>query len=382
VRISTLTVQQWIGIALIPSLFYSTALTTACIACFFFLSLFRISGIKSCPWYIWIWTLVWFQALFSGINTEQYEIWKTNVFLKLPFLLMPLAFYVLPRFSKRYIYNIHLWLLLVLWASAVPVLINYYLHQGDFLSKLSMGQAIPTPIHHVLYSMIMSYAILATGYILIKNKEEYQDWRLLIMCGTIGLFIVQHVLAVRTGLLISYISIPVMIWLSMKKKAAVFYCLIIILGAGLVGIKMIPSLKHRVAYMTYDLEQFRSGKGGSYADSERLYSLQSGIKLWQEKPLIGVGIGDLRTEMRAAGIDKLPHSQWVTTMAGSGLIGLMLMSLGLFIPFYKYKGEFKGLLILLYLNLIVCMTLDFVLEHSVIIAFINFFGLMFITSER
>jgi len=86
--------------------------------------------------------------------------------------------------------------------------------------------------------------------------------------------------------------------------------------------------------------------------------------------------------MKMAGIGKYPHSQFMYTLAGAGLVGLLFLCLGLLLPYFYYSGPLKGLVTLLYLNLFICMTIDFVLEHAVIIAFLNLFGLVMLRSEE
>ena len=167
-----------------------------------------------------------------------------------------------------------------------------------------------------------------------------------------------------------------------KNKKAILLATLAIITAGIISVNTVPSLKQKVYYMKYDLEQYRSGHGGAFADSERLYSLNSGLKVWKSSPLLGVGYGDLFSEMKMAGIGKYPHSQFIYTLAASGIIGLLLLCIGLLLPYFHYSGPLKGLLTLFYINLFICMTIDFVLEHAVIVAFLNLFGLMILRSEE
>ncbi|MFT6810847.1 MAG: O-antigen ligase [Saprospiraceae bacterium] len=375
-------VQEWLGILMIPALFYSTAITTFCLGAYLILAIPHFSKVKKWPKSLVAWPLIWLLVLFSGWNNQDSDLWQSNLFLKSPFLFMPFAFAALPKLSRRYIYDLHLWLLVVISITSIPILINYIVNYSAIMQGLSQGQAIYMPIHHVLYSMIMSYAIISNIYILLARKNINKAFRNVITAAVIVLIVIQHILAVRTGIVVLYLSFFILILLLGKKSKDIIISFVMISLIGIASIKLIPSLKQRISYMQYDLEKFQKGEGRNYADSERIYSLQSGIQIWKSSPLLGVGYGDILDEMNMTGINKYPHSQFIFTLTGAGIIGLILLLAGLLIPYFNYKGELKGLLSLLYLNLFVCMTIDFVIEHSVIVAFLNLFGLSMICSEN
>jgi len=374
-------VQEWLGILMIPAFFYSTAITTFCLGAFVLLAILHYRKPKNWSWSLIPWTLIWILVLLSYWNSQDIEIWQNNLFLKSPFLFMPLALSALPKFSARYIYDLHIWLLVVISIAAIPVMINYITNYSVIMAGMSQGQPIPTPIHHVLFSMILSYAIISNSYILLSDKKKFTPYRNLIIGVIIALFVIQHVLAVRTGIVVLYASFIMLLLLLGKKWKHVIITGIVILAIGISSIQFIPSLRQRLAYMKYDLEKFQKGEGHNYADSERIYSMQSGIEIWKSAPVFGVGYGDIIHEMDNTGINVYPHSQFIFTMAGTGILGLALLLTGLLLPYFNYYGEFKGLLSLLYFNLFLCMTIDFVLEHAVIVAFLNLFGLAMISSE-
>ena len=204
-------VQEWIGILLIPALFYSTAITTFCLGAYFILAIPCMSKVKKLPKSLLAWPLIWLLVLFSGWNNQDIDLWQSNLFLKSPFLFLPLALGVLPKLSTRYIYDLHLWLLVVITITATPILVNYIVNYNAIMVGMSQGQAIPMPIHHVLYSMIMSYSIISNVYILLARKDMYQIWRKLIIVAVVILIIIQHILAVRTGIVVLYSSFFILI---------------------------------------------------------------------------------------------------------------------------------------------------------------------------
>lgn len=360
---------------MIPAFFYSTAITTFCLGAYLVLSIPNLSRIKEAPKVLMAWPLIWLLVLISGWNNQDNSLWQNNLFLKSPFLFMPFAFGLLPKLSIRYIHTLHLWLLIVVSISAIPIIFNYASNYTIIMQGMSQGHAIPMPIHHVLYSMIMSYSIVSNIYILITRKHLYVPWRKLIIGAISALILILHILAVRTGILVLYLSLFILIFLLCKTAKDKVIVIILTLVIGISCIQFIPSLNQRISYMKYDLEKFQKGEGRNYADSERIYSIQQGLKIWKSSPIFGVGYGDILDEMKKNSINIYPHSQFIFTLAGAGIIGLILLLSGLLIPYFNYNSELKGLLSLLYFNLFVCMTIDFVLEHSVIVAFFNLFGL-------
>ena len=106
-----------------------------------------------------------------------------------------------------------------------------------------------------------------------------------------------HLLAVRTGLVIVYISVLALLIIRLYKHFAVKELVIastLLIGTAMALIKNIPTLQTRLSYMIYDWEMYREDKGTMYSDSDRIQSLKVGWHLFIQNPLIGVGIGDLR----------------------------------------------------------------------------------------
>jgi O-antigen ligase len=78
-----------------------------------------------------------------------------------------------------------------------------------------------------------------------------------------------------------------------------------------------------------------------------LGSIQAGIELGKESPILGVGIGDIRTKTNdflkkkypeLANLGLLPHNQYVFYFAATGLVGLLLFLFCTIFPFFPNKA--------------------------------------------
>ena len=93
--------------------------------------------------------------------------------------------------------------------------------------------------------------------------------------------------------------------------------------------------------MKYDLQQlFLFQNASGLSDAGRILSIEKGMELFKEHPLTGVGIGDLRVEMKSK-LDAapehprdvlLPHNQFAFVAAGTGIFGLIVFIVAVFLP--------------------------------------------------
>ena len=110
----------------------------------------------------------------------------------------------------------------------------------------------------------------------------------------------------------------------------------------MIAYKTIESFHAKVDYARRDLQMYALGLGKDYSDAERIISFEAGLKIGNKNPLFGVGAGDLKEEIEAyyieQGIDistpKLPHNQFISVYAGTGLVGLVLFCVAFFYPLW------------------------------------------------
>lgn len=312
-------------------------------------------------------------VLIGGLYSSDTGYWLERLRIKLPLLGLPLAFAAAPRLSRRQLSALlYFWVgLLVLTCLGVGV--HYVLHFSEIQEGIKRGQAVPVPTNHVRFSLMMALGVVAAGWLYLQRfsfRYRWEPWLL----GGVGLFLIlfMHLLAVRSGLAVLYATLGFLAlraaWLSRRWQLGAG-ALALLLGLPLLMYLALPSFKAKVGYVMWDLKMHLQGQGESYSDSERITSLQIGWEIFRENPWLGVGPGDLKAEVhrryaRKFGPDKrpfMPHNQWLSIAAGSGLAGLMLALAAFFYPLF-HQGNYRRLLLLSF-HLI--LFLSFMVENTI-----------------
>jgi len=372
---------------MIPAIIYSKALITICYAIVAIMAI--VIQIQESRFtfnkHLAVLSLVGLSIVISGLNSENIGQWWHHTVIKLPFLVMPFAFMILAPIPKKVIRNLHLVLVIVMSISALPPLLDILQNHEIILDRISRGQPIDTPIEHVKYSMFMAYGVISA---LIWNIYFQSDLSTRhIKCFWIGgafLFIMMHLLAVRTGLVIVYVSLVLLgVHLAWNRKISLQKITAAML-AGVVSMFLLaqtPMIKTKLGYMFYDWEQYAINGGINYSDSERLFSLKTGWDLFSDNVLMGTGIGDLfdscegvyRQQSRSATINY-PHSQYIYQLAGTGLIGFFLFIGGFLYPLTRKHNKLYFLLIALYVNYSLSFFVENSFERSMSVAFFIIFA--------
>lgn len=333
-------------------------------------------------------TISFFLVLVTAIYSEDHSYTLERLRIKLPFLLLPFIFLSLPKLDKRSYFSLYYVFVILVSIACIAIGINYLVHQEEILDAIRRGQAMPTFGNHIRFSMMLALATLGAAYLWFQNfywKYAAERWALLIM--TIFLFGFIHVLSVRSGLVVLYLSIGFLalryVWLSKRwiiGGAAILMLLILPWAAY----QLVPSFKTKIDYSRYDLEMFMKGEGDKYSDSERLISLKVGWEIVQENLLLGVGAGDLRQKVHQRfkaehpNIEaaKMPHNQFLSILAGTGIIGLCVFIFAFFFPLFYQKNYQSALFLVLHIILFFSFLVENTIENAVGVAFYLLFLLM------
>lgn len=287
----------------------------------------------------------------SGSYTQNFDNQLSILRIMLPFLILPLAFGLLPNFNKKQFNCILYFFVLLMSAASVWVLIQYLSDIEFYQYQISISKVLPTPQRdHIRFSLMMAIAVFSAGY-LIKEKFYLQFKKtenLLLWILTIFLMVMLHVMAVRSGLLALYAGIFVAIIQYIFLKKAYLKGLILIIGLialPLLALQMIPSFKQKISLMKYNLEKFNAGEIEDLSDTQRLLSYRVALKVGSKNPWIGVGMGDLKDEQERIYISEYPqqrvmqpHNQFISFYAGTGILGLIgFFAVFLFPIFYRKK---------------------------------------------
>lgn len=277
--------------------------------------------------------------------------------IKLPFLVLPFAFASMPPLRKREVLTILYFLLVTMSIISVYVLINFIAHFDAVMADLGRGGHLPTPSNHIRFSLTLALTILGGGALWVERFHfSSKNERWLIGGLTLFLFAFIHVLSVRSGLISLYLALLALgAWFVFAKQK---YLLGLAGIAAVVALPVlayftVPSFRAKVEYARWDYRQFQQGTGTDYPDAERLTSVLIGLDIGREHPWFGVGAGDLdrvvheRYDSGAYGNYqfRMPHNQFVTIFAGTGLVGLALFTVAYLLPLF-YRGNWRNPLFL------------------------------------
>ena len=294
-------------------------------------------------------TLIFFLYAISGFFSADTERWLDRVRTKLPFLLLPIAFAAVPSFERKELFRIIGFFLLTVCTVSIGILIYYLTHQEEVAARYLMGQPIPTPLNHIRFSLLAAYAFGCALWF--AHDARQSNRKTLFYAGLFAaalLILFLHILAVRSGLLAAYLiafyTIGWTVIRSGQKKLGLAAGMFAILGV-LIAFSTVPTLKNRIAYTRYDLENFLKGNvNPDLSDAQRLGSIHTGIIVGMQNPVVGVGIGDINGHMQVAyeahypGLAEksaLPHNQWVLIFAGMGFLGIVIFAWSVFAPWFQ-----------------------------------------------
>lgn len=333
-------------------------------------------------------TMFFWVPLLSGIWSEETADFWVRIRIKIPFLLLPLAFYFLPRFRKREYIGLFYVLILTALISAIDVLVHYLQDFETYNLIVKRGGALPTPVNHVRYSLMVGFASIACFVLAYRRDRIRYRWEPFILFGMgILLFGFLHILAVRTGLATAYASLLILSAIALfreknwKLSLTVISLLILL---PWVAYRTLPSFFQKINYALTDFQALQKGEGFRYSDATRIRSFKIGKDIFLEHPYLGVGAGDLKKEAVRRFQEEYPenskylapHNQWITFLAGTGLIGFVI----LFGAFWQQllDGRWKKDLLFLVLQIMIALSfmVENTLENSVGVGFYLFFTLI------
>jgi len=299
----------------------------------------------------WWWISMPFLLVFFSVPySEDWTYILERLRIKLPFLILPFAFAVMPSLTKRELRIIGTFFILACTIAAIGVLSNYIQNFESINYNISRGKAIPTPSNHIRFSLSMACAIFCGGAMTVeKSIFGIKGERYIFGILTVFLFLFLHILSVRSGLLAFYVALGIFliqfIYRSRRWKIGLAG-IIAMIAIPYFAVIYVPSFKNKYYYMKHDVYNYFEGNGKDYSDSERLISLNAASEIIAEHPIIGVGAGDLKKEMyqvyanksAEGAAEKMPHSQFVTVAAGTGFVGLFLFLISFFVPLFYQKN--------------------------------------------
>jgi O-antigen ligase len=344
----------------------------------------------------WVLGFIFLEVALGVFVAVDWDYMLERIRLRVPFIGLPFAFFLLPSLSLVWYKNWWLAVILVIDIVAVGVIVYYFNHQQDIQLLLEQGKAIPTPANHIRYALLQVVAFCASVYWgwLHRGHSIQPRITLFFKASSIFLFVFIHFLAVRSGLFSLYLIIVSMGVPYLFKKRAYVTLLLFLTGVILLpflGMKLIPSLKKKIEYVYYDVDMFLKGKAtDQLSDASRLISWKLGLELFVDNPSFGVGAGNIRIKMNELYkrdyplFEKklTPHNQFIMVLASSGVVGLILFCAGFFTPLFYGKNYQDPFILALYLSFFGSFWVEATFENAMGVAIFLFFTLFHLKHKK
>ena len=336
-------------LCMIAGLFWSRAVLSIAIVCFFVNALNPLSFKSKLQYWIKdkfsIFCFLFFVVYFiSGFWSQNQDGFWYAISNKLPFLVLPFAFLSLPLNNKKLMRVLFGGLFLMQVVVVVYSLTMFLSNLEYYLEGYNFSHTLPTTKYddHIRFSLSLVLSINLILFLLFE-KKEYALSRLfqsfLIISG-IMFFVFVHILAVKTGIIALYILIVFFVILRLFKinKRAAWTALIGICILPMLAYQFVPTFKTKVGYVFYEIGEYRNHGKMDYnlSDQGRILSYKVAGTVFKENILLGTGLGDLKDEMNngyeasypeVPPINRLiPHNQFLFTFVALGLfLGFVLL---------------------------------------------------------
>lgn len=302
--------------------------------------------------------------------------WLSRLRIKLPFLLLPLTFFFLPRPANRVLDGLLYYLVVLLSLVSLGVLLNYLVDMEAINQLIKQGKAVPVPGNHVRFSLLLVLGCLSALYLYFQGYFWRKPWERYLQLGMAAfLFVVIHVLSVRTGIVVLYATLFLLAVRFVLKTRRYWWGVALLAGMlifPLLAYQAMPSLRAKIDYVQYDLFMYRHGHTDqALSDAGRWVSLQVGWEVFREHPWLGTGVGNLkqavydRYALDYSHIPEerwwMPHNQFLSMLASTGLLGTLLFAFLFFYPLFHARNYQHWLLLGLY----TMTTLSFLVENTI-----------------
>ena len=292
--------------------------------------------------------LLFIMPFISGLWSSNVSDWLASVQNKVLLPALAWSYYLAPKLdSKRFAYLNLFQFGLVLLAS-VYSLMSYILHidqlSHDYLKAKTLTVLLSDD--HVQFSLLVFITIV----MMIKDWPRFKilfpkSVLMIIAIGILWLFIYLHLLGAKTGILLSYFGILVY-WMYTSKWIYKVLALPTIAILLVLAYLLFPTFKNRFHYTLYDFNQYSHGQIiNGLTDGARVLSWKAGIEIATAHPLIGVGYGDMNDvfmdwhQIHSIHLEKYnwlqPSNEWLMYLCGSGILGVLLLSIALWLIFSK-----------------------------------------------
>jgi O-antigen ligase len=327
-------------------------------------------------------------------DPEYYSLWWEGLVLKLPFLVLPVVLALLGPFTARWLNLLYYFFFHLVFLAALYSIGQYWLDYEQINQSYHRSGVMPTLVNHVRLSLMVAFAI-CIGIRLWWQRFywRYPGERIWISGITLFLFAFLHVLAVRSGLAAFYavvlLALAYVVWAKQKFRLGLALALLLVL-VPVLSYLFLPTFKEKLHYTAYDLAQRHDEtKANNYSLTGRLYSYRVGVAVWQQRPLIGWGMGNIHPAVRQTyqslfpGIQpqayRIAHNQFLYYLGLMGGVGLIFFMVCFYYPLWTHFRQADVLLPVHYLIISVSFLFESTLETQVGLLYCLLFVLLPLT---
>jgi O-antigen ligase len=290
-------------------------------------------------------TLLFWLVLPGAIGLDDTAYWLSRLRIKVPLLVVPVSFLLLPPLTRRQWWVLHAALLVLLFGVSLQITTTYLQDFAAINELVKQGQPLPTPGNHIRLSLLLAYGVVS-GVLLFRSlsAKRSSPGRWLAGVATGSLFVFMHILSVRSGLAVLYGALLVLLVYEVLQRGRwklAVAGLVLLVSVPVLAYQLVPSFRNKINYAKYELWMQRQGQAhDQLSDAGRLLSWRIGYDIWRAHPWLGVGPGDLKQEVMAVYAEdypevtrkRMPHNQFLSVAAGSGVAGLLVFLFALGFP--------------------------------------------------
>ena len=288
--------------------------------------------------------LFFLTILLSGLNSDNTSQWLNFLRIKIPFLILPLAFCGYTFFDRAFLNKLLLAFVACMLVSACCVMIRYAIRYDEITQSILSGSSIPVPFSHIRYTLLLVFSLFCLIWLW---EERIIAMRSLLLIAALFFFIVIHVLSSRSGWLALYAGMLfyffVYIYRS-RRYLTGLAMLIALIGLPFLFYHLIPSFHNKIDYMRYTSSEIKSGHIDDMSDAMRISSWRVGVEIIHRHPWAGVGVGDLQKESKSVSHElfplmkneddrKMPHNEFIWIWAAAGVFGFLAYCIAFMLPF-------------------------------------------------
>lgn len=370
-------------------LFISVSIGLLCLTAILqtFRTRFRLSKFdwyESLPILLYLANIVWY--FFTKNQTSM----ASELRIKLPLILLPLAIFIIPRPNVKIILQTLQLFIIVLTGVLIATLTNYFLHQETIDQLLLQSKAVPIitlskDFSHIYYGVMAGFAVMGAWYLFtIQRRKTRYAWLALGLIIFAGL----HFISSRTGLVTVYCAIFIegLRWMWVNNSYIKGLLVFLFIGVGLfVAMNTVPALKNKITNTTDDLEHYRTKDNlANWSLARRIIVWQLSAELIGRHPLVGVSPADSKDSLSYLYVkhrydipenDRItdPHNQYLQYGVDIGISGLLILVLIIFYPAIKYGKDIHPLFLSFLIVSAVGMLFESLLERQYGVSFFMFF---------